>query len=88
MDLQKGDEPHCKFHCQLPVSELRYFKYVFWYPKSCEWLLLYILFLLSLSLNISILIFGDFIESYKNDSTLRGEDPILDSVLNIYIVRA
>lgn len=46
------------------------------------------IFLLTLSLNISILIFGDFIESYKNGSTLRGEDPILDSVLNIYVVRA
>ena len=42
MDLQKGDEQYYKFHCRLQVSELRYFKYVLWYPKSCEWLLLYI----------------------------------------------
>ena len=57
MDLQKGDEQYYKFHCRLSVSELRYFKYVLWYPKSCEWLLLYIILsLLSLSLNIPILL--------------------------------
>ena len=30
MDLQKGDEQYYKFHCRLPVSEVRYFKYVLW----------------------------------------------------------